>query len=471
MDRGGLLQLQPRLQSWLEGEMEEFALYAGGRVGEQRANQRIVNTLQDSNIQLDVPYGVARVQAGEPAPPVAHRPAFLHPVWLNRMSSDSSALEPWDYPEFNHAPGQLLRENINYRVALLRMDGSGLPPTLASLCEGKRNQPWWWMIGLFASLVPFVVRSNLVKHNIYKLAINIFTNALLLMLAVGIAHSSFHRLDRAPQTLELLDADTSSTVCTARGVVAAATRPGNAVEFRVSPGALLRRVDSTASPPWQLIGKPQTGDQPAYSAWQAASTDRYVAVHTESASSVPHMPVNIAAERLNARLVHLTLETTDLAPGQLLVLQTALGWQGLKASSAVQHLYLNLPAAVLEPGLARIRNDEALVAGRGMLLDRRQQPFGPLRNPAASGASRLLAQLLEAPWSSDLLDGNERTGLNRLGWCGIMQDPVLGRGMPHGQAVLYFQLPLTESGADSTHTVHRWVRLGIRIPQEEGLLE
>src|SRR6185436_1865040 len=91
----------------------------------------------------------------------------------------------------------------------------------------------------------------------------------------------------------------------------------------------------------------------------------------------------------------LTLDTSQLPPGHLLILQSPLGWHALKTGAHPQQVYLHLQPLSPFPGKAR-----------ALALQRLSQSWGQqirsLKSMSNWQSRLLLAQLLEDGWTPEL---------------------------------------------------------------------
>jgi hypothetical protein len=439
-------------QRWLEGELEEFALYARGSAHGIRLDPNSFNAFRDSNLLLDEVYASALPDAL--AIPLSRRPGYLHPLWLYRAATDLGTLEPWDYPEFTQFAGDESDNNLLLRAITAAQPGTTAPLGLSRLLGQQRVLPLWWkvvpfaLLGLTAGVMAFP-SSGFRKLQLLgigcalSLATLLWKSVAPLQLPVG--------------SMQLIDCDQRTEIATARTVHAKfATRSGE-IALKLNAGSLLRRVDWQPAGNWQLrASTAAVGDSPTH--WHGKSGGAFVALRTDVASL--KAKVGLSAEVTPTPDGYcVILNTKELPPGQLVILQTSLGWHALKTSETTQRIYLQLSPLPRVPGVDRAMAVQRLSRSWGMQLR-------SVKSMSNWQSRLLLAQLLEDGWTTELRrQGTQQDALLRLGWSAILQDPLGGRGLPVNQLVFYAVTnTLPENGATAGGPLETtWMRYCIPL--------
>jgi hypothetical protein len=76
----------------------------------------------------------------------------------------------------------------------------------------------------------------------------------------------------------------------------------------------------------------------------------------------------------------------------------------------------------------------------------------------------MLNQLLDNGWSAELRSSAPDADLQRLGWLALLQNPLLGRGMPVGQVVVYCVAPPAENERAAAARSITWLRWCVALP-------
>jgi hypothetical protein len=438
--------------SWLEGELAEFVLHAGGRVGGRRLNDQTLNTYLRTNINIDLPYGIPVMEPGLTVVPLSHRSGYLHPLWLKRSASDLAALEPWDYPEFTQQASSLPDLNANLKLAALNARTDRFPRNLQGQLAGDRSLPYGYLILL--SLACILCGGLLLRDRSGSFVFISLTAASVLLTGGGRVILTAQPTGTQQLRLNLIDCDVDCPVSVSRTVVSC-DEHGESISLELTPSSLVRRIDSDASPAWhqQSFGPNTAPDGKHDDVLLIQSGASRLAVRSDAVHN--HAPNNVTmrSRRRSPSDIELEITCPGLPNGQLMVLQSSLGWQALRSSQTAQWVNLRLPSLQTEPGLEHQLDLQRLVSRRGFR-------FGSSRNPQSAEAVSLLVQLLNGGWTDELTTGSERADLLRLGWIGILQDPLLGRGLPVGQAVLFYALPAEEGSKSNSAD---WVRLTVDL--------
>lgn len=454
-ERGGLETAAARVQRWLEGELEEFVLHAGGSADGWQMDALLLNTYAHSGLRLGHVFGVQELDALQRTAALSHRAGFLHPLWIARTASDTAGLEPWDYPEFSQRSGTLPGNNANLRFASMNISASRLPRSLPGLSAGDRTLPAWWLPWLWAACAAAACllfgTGQIRRIGLILLTAAAAGSYAFVSTAAGTANES------SAVSVSLLDCAAESPLAVERLAQAASASSGM-MRFELPAGSLLRRVDSESCAAWNLADRAIPSGADGGDMWTGSGLGRYAALRSDNPAAAPSGEVAFRLIRHGREGVQFELSCPGLPPDSLLLLQSSLGWQALRSSPQAQSIHLNLSPLPLEPGKARQQALERLVA-------RRQFGQGQNRNPQANEALNLLTQLLAGGWPADAAGSGTVDDLTRLGWSALLQDPLAGRGLPVGQVVLYYARPAA-GGVENRHAA--WVRLTLALPPQSA---
>jgi hypothetical protein len=454
---GDIASARQTVHNWLEGELTEFVLLAGGTAGPgpeghlRRLPPGTYSGFAFTGLHLDEVYARpdADAQSGNDEIPLARRRGFLHPLWVYRQAADSAALEPWDYPEFTHYLVEPEKSNLNIRQVCVTEHGPPPPEALASFAASARALPLpWWPAAALLALLP-LLRLCLPRWRNWQ-------GGLLAGLAAagaagGIGAWAGTHPSPAPLVRTVLfDADARSPVACERTASGRFNSGLGGDAIPLPPDALLRRVDWDPAGTWDWTSTAQVGgraDGPAE--WHGTGGGAYALLRSDSVlTDSPAWPVKVRVLRRTVDNVELALDTAELPAGSIVALQTMLGWNVLSAGPVEQHLSLNIPHLPAEPGWERLRRLSELQAGWYLFQDQAQADVqaGQSQNVLSTiQTMTLMTQLLAGRWPADLpraargtADPREQL---RLGWDGLLQDPLGGRGLPQETGVLYVALP------------------------------
>lgn len=410
---GGADEARAAIARWLEGELEELTLWLGGSSGGWRA-QRLLNA-GDLNEQLNlIPLLAARP---EELDVISHRPGYLHPVWIYRETCRAGALEPWDYPEFNTAQGDLAASNRNLRALDDEVAGR-LVPLQHSVVEVRGWPAELWL--LLAGLPLMLLIGGGIARRPWLPAVL----AVVALLGGGWLWWQAEALKTPPLRLSLVDSELGLDSAVEREVQAGRTNRDGVLSLPLPADTLLRRLSWSSPGDWQL-----SADRHG-AVWQGRDGGPLVTLSAEAARAVPDPPVTVEVSRRGPSALELIIDTRGLADGECYLL-TPLGWQVLPGGHESLRLELALPAITLWPGRARLEAWEASLAD-----------WLPRAPHLPSVLERRTVELLRYRAARDELPrtGTEAPGptedLDRLAWLGLLQFPVGLRGGLSGQGVL-----------------------------------
>jgi len=413
----GLSFARAQTRSWLEGELSELALWAGGSVNDERVRIPGLTGRGALGVSLQTLYGP--LSGDEKV--LSHRPGYLHPVWLYRQSCRAGALEPWDYPEFSQAERDILAGNRNLEPLRYLADpaSTDLPP-LVHLAVTSRGSPFVPIGVAIGAMIAFGLAA--LRRSIRWLAVPI----ALLVLAVG--GTLWWRATPLPQgqaRTQLVDCDTHATGAVMREIAASTTDPVGDCVITVSHGAILRRVNWTGP-----TGEWRWDTDLQDSTWYAWGGGQHVALAMEYPADDVSWPVTVTTKRLDPERVRIMLDTSQLDADEYCYLVTPLGWLAVTGGQAQVQLDTIWPVVPVEPGLERLQ------AIREMY--RKWRPFTN-NEVVVSNQSRSLLQLVGQP----LTDPDAHTAVERLGWVGVVQNPLGMRSLVGGQGVVLAAFPNT----------------------------
>jgi len=418
---GGLAEARRELASWLEGELSEFVLLSGGRMEGQSLGGSPASGLLRAGIGFDQdpPYGQRR----ELADVVSYRPGYLNPVWIYRETCLGGSLEPWDFPEFCLDSQRVGQDNLFILALREGSRGVRLAP-LANSVRPPRRLPWASALLMF--LMPVAVLISGVRLRA-RFAVPLGA-ALLLSLGTFGWCTTRPAGPRAVREV-LIDADLRLPQAIRRELDAGMFAPGEPLSMPVPKGAILRRVNWQDPGDWRLSVDRQ-GER-----WTAQSGTGYVALALEGAEdSPPKWPVAVQVRRLDARRVELTCDTSRLGAGQRCYLLCRGGTLVIPGGEREVRTYLDLPVLPVKPGRDRLLALARVFARVGM-------DVGAGEAIANDEAESALRDLLLEGWP-------EVAGAPpaRLGWAGLLQNPLGLRAVMGNQGVLLMPLK-TDLGA------------------------
>ena len=227
-----------QMLGWLEGELEEFVLLAGGSVRGYDVPSQGGNSIFGSpGLDLDQVYGTDPLAGTLPS----QRPGFLHPVMLYREISSDNAIEPWDFPEYQLSRPRQTGQLTN-RLALDSVLDSRQQREAALLEAAVPSRPFPLL--LLAVLAVPLLAMLLLRRSRGRRQWLATAVACLMCLIAWLAGQpmEFH-----PVRLRLLDRDLRSDVADSRRLSVVMADSHGRSRLQMPPAALVRRVVS--SPP------------------------------------------------------------------------------------------------------------------------------------------------------------------------------------------------------------------------------
>lgn len=441
------------MNRWLEGELEEFVMLAGGRAAGHELSSNSFNSFRKSGLYLDELLAIPEQDAGTQALPLSHRPGYLHPVWIRREAALQASLEPWDYPEFKDYPGAVLESNANLSTIALNDSTPQPPPALGVLTAGTRTLPSWWSVLLLCSGLLWLA-SSLVTTGPWRAWIGrallawCFCSALFTLATLPTAALR-------KTTLDLIDMDSRLNLSCVRSVTALLAPASGDLSTALPENSLIRRVDWQGDWGWSIAQGPSHPNSHGHNAelmWLGKSTSPFTTLRYDwSMSATPPPPLRVSVVSRKSDSLDLAIDPGGLPTGRLVLLQSSLGWICLESSAQRQFIHLRLPPLPDSPGRERLEALEELVQRRGV-------QFGGAGSPQTIEALRLLGQLLRSRLPGSSEQSAQLDELSRLGWAALLQDPMLGRGMPHNQITVFCEQEASRANQRS------WYRLCIALP-------
>jgi hypothetical protein len=412
---------------WLEGELSELVLLCGGAVGGNSLDylRDNVNILDELNLQ-----GTLAEVEGDI---VSHRPGFMHPIWIYRETCRQSALDPWDYPEFARGSSSIIADNRNLRMLVNRQRSasssqSQLRPLVYCL-DDVRNwpAPFGW-IALALPLGLLVGGAFQRRHALGSILV------VLIVATGGWFWWQAQPIVKGQPRVVLIDATPQVNAAVQRSATAVQSGRSKVLEVNLAEDVLLRHVRWSPPGSWRL-DTTREGTR-----WYGDGGGGYAVLSTESPVAAPVCPVNVNAARVDDNRVQLEIDTAALRPDQASYLLTSRGWLVLPGGAPRIMVELRAPRDQVWPGYQRLaawdqHQCSASIVNRG---------------------NRLIRQLAITGNNPDM------TPLERLGWLGIVQNPMHLRGLLKGQGVIYTPLdndaPWTQEATSGERTAvfMRW---------------
>lgn len=427
---GGLDDARRELASWLEGELSEFVLLSGGRMEGQSLGGSPASGLLRAGIGFDQhpPYGLRR----ETADVVSYRPGYMNPVWIYRETCLGGSLEPWDYPEFCLDSQQVEQDNPFILALREGPRGVRLAP-LANSVRPLRRLPW--ASALLMLLMPVAVLISGMRLRA-RFAVPLGAAVLLGLGTFGWC-TTRPAEPRAVREV-LIDADLRLPQAIRRELDAGMFAAGEPLVMPVPPGAIVRRVNWAEPGDWRL----STGRQGER--WTAQSGTGYMALALEGAEdSPPKWPVAVQVRRLDARRVELTCDTSRLGAGQRCYLLCRGGTLVIPGGEREVRTYLDVPVLPVKPGMDRLLALAGTFTRAGMDAEHGA-------DLAYTEAQAALSDMLGEGWPEVAVDP-----LYRLGWAGLLRNPLGLRAMMGNQGVLLIPLKTDQSAKEATASFAR----------------
>lgn len=414
---------------WLEGELSELVLLCGGTAGGNsldylRDNVNILNelslqsTLAEAEVEGDI---------------VSHRPGFMHPIWVYRETCRHSALEPWDYPEFASGSSNIIADNRNLRMLGSRQRPASSPQAqlrpLVYCLDDVRN--WPTTFGWIALALPL----GLFLGGAFQRRRAWGPILVVLIVATGGWYWwQVQPVVKGQPRVVLIDAAPHVNAAVQRSATAVQSGRSRMLDANMAENTLLRHVRWSPPGSWRLDATSRG------TRWHGEDGGGYAVLSIESPVVAPDCPVRINAERVDNSRVQLEIDTATLRPDQISYLLTSRGWLVLPGGASRIMVELRAPHDQIWPGYQRLA-----------AWDQHQ-----CNASIVNRSNRLIRQLATTGNNLDM------TPLERLGWLGIVQNPMHLRSLLMGQGVLYTPLdndaPWTQGATSGERTAvfMRW---------------
>ncbi|MCB1221094.1 MAG: hypothetical protein H7A35_07330 [Planctomycetales bacterium] len=390
------------MRDWVSGELEEFVLLCGGQVRGYRVPGQAGNSvLGNLGLDLSAVYGADELTGTLPA----DRPGWLHPIWLYREIASDSAIEPWDFPEYQlrrpRSSGQLTN-----RLALANvLDSRGRgQAALLDAAVPKRPFPWALCLGVLLSSLAMLTLARTRRRKQYMLV-----SATVVLLLAG--WLLVRPLEFQPVRLLLMDRDVRADVASSRRLSVLLSDSAGRSELHMPPGALIRRVDWT--PPGTFAQSRERNFSQYRGRSHAEGVNLYVDAEEPDPPAFP-VDVQLVNEENRTRIM---LDPTGLAEGQGCVLQTPLGYQLIHGGDGPLVVVVSHASLPMQPGLARIRRMREIHESSG-------------GNPNIAMFDSMLASMRAE------LRRSYGSGLPGICWDGLLRQPNRLIGANQNQAVL-----------------------------------